>query len=109
MFPGMNPKKLQQAMKQMGINQEEIPAERVIIEGPTNFVINNPNITKITMQGNVSFQITGDLEEMENSEENVERDIATIVEKTNCSKEIAAIELEKCGGDIAQAIINLSE
>ncbi len=35
MFPGlggMNPKKMQGMMKQLGINQEDIPAERVIIE-----------------------------------------------------------------------------
>ena len=35
MFPGMgkiNPKQMQGLMKQMGISQEEIEAERVIIE-----------------------------------------------------------------------------
>ena len=29
---GLNPKKMQGLMKQMGISQEEIPAEKVIIE-----------------------------------------------------------------------------
>ena len=47
MFPGLNPKKLQQAMKHMGINQEDIPAERVIIEGPNKIIINNPSVAKI--------------------------------------------------------------
>ena len=32
MFPGLNPKKMQAVMKQMGISQDEIPSSKVIIE-----------------------------------------------------------------------------
>ncbi|MBI2003939.1 Nascent polypeptide-associated complex protein, partial [Candidatus Pacearchaeota archaeon] len=32
MFGGIDPKKMQSMMKQMGISQIEIPAEKVIIE-----------------------------------------------------------------------------
>ena len=32
MFPGLDPKKMQAMMKQIGLQQEEISSERVIIE-----------------------------------------------------------------------------
>ena len=32
MFPGINPKKIQEMMRSMGIKQEDIEASRVIIE-----------------------------------------------------------------------------
>ena len=44
MFPGINPKKMQAVMKQMGIAQSEISASRVIIEkrDNTKIIIDNP-------------------------------------------------------------------
>ncbi|GAH71701.1 unnamed protein product, partial [marine sediment metagenome] len=61
MFPGLgglNPKKMQAMMKQLGMNQEEIDALRVIIEKQDNtkIVIENPSVTKISVQGKESFQ-----------------------------------------------------
>ena len=53
MFPGlggMNPKKMQAMMKQMGIDQEEIDADRVVIEcSDRKIVINDHGVTKIKM------------------------------------------------------------
>ena len=39
MFPGMDAKKMQAAMKQMGISQEEIDASRVVIGAKIFFPI----------------------------------------------------------------------
>ena len=51
MFGGMDPKKMQSVMKQMGISQEEISADRVIIEKEGEIIIiHNPHIVKIKMQ-----------------------------------------------------------
>ena len=94
-------------MKQMGINQEEIPSKRVIIEKEdgSNLVIDSPNIQKITMQGQESFQITGDVrEELGIKDE----DIKMIMEKTNCSEKEAREALESSNGDIAEALLSLS-
>ena len=110
----MNPKKVQAMMKQLGIAQQEIDAERVIIEQEDkNIIINNPSIMKVNMQGQEQFQISGDIEEQEKeSEEDKEatkqEDIETIIEKTGCDKAKAEEALEKANGDIAEAIINLS-
>jgi len=93
-------------MKQMGMSQEEIPAERVIIEKSDNtkLIIENPSVTKIKMQGQESFQIVGDIHE-ENSFS--DDDIKTIMEKTGCSEKKARDTLEKTG-DLAEAILELS-
>ena len=107
MFPGLDPKKMQQVMKQMGMAQEEIDTSKVIIEqtNGNKMIINNPSVIKIKMQGQETFQISGETtEEAGNSEE----DIKTIIEKTNCTEEQAKEALEKTG-DLAEAILELSE
>jgi len=110
MFGGLDPKKMQAMMKQMGMAQEEILASRVIIEKTDNskIIIENPSVTKIKMQGQETFQIAGDISE-ETAEVSVsEEDVQTVVEKTGASKEKAKEVLEKTG-DLAEAILELSE
>jgi nascent polypeptide-associated complex subunit alpha len=114
MMPNLDPKKMKALMKQMGINQEEIDASRVIIEKDDGrIIINNPQIIKVNMQGQDSFQISGEVSEeaaeQESDDEKLESDIQSIVEQTGVSKDIAAIELEKNDGDIAETIISLSK
>ena len=107
MFPGLNPKKMQAVMKQMGIVQEEIPVSKVIIEKTDNtqIIIQNPSVTKIKMQGQESFQITGEIQE-EASSLISEDDIKTVIEKTGCTKEQAKETLEKTG-DLVETILKL--
>lgn len=109
MFPGMNPKKMQGMLKQMGISQEEIPSERVIIEKTdgSKITINNPAVTRIKMQGQESFQIAGEISEETGEVGISEEDVKTIVEKTGCSEEKARESLEKTG-DLAESILDLS-
>jgi len=106
MLPGMDPKKMQAVMKQMGISQENIDAKRVTIEKTNDekIVIENPSITKIQVQGNESFQISGDVREEGGISE---EDIQAIIEKTGVNKEKAQETLEKTG-DLAEAILMLS-
>jgi len=126
MFPGLNPKKMQAMMRQMGMAQEEINASQVIIKtDEENIIINNPSVIKIKMQGQENFQISGDIitssksedsggskedaEEQEEIEENnSEEDIQTIIEKTECSGEEAKKALEKANNDLTEALLNLS-
>ncbi len=106
MIPNIDPKKMKAVMKQMGISQEDIDASRVVIERREGgkIIIENPSVTKITMQGQESFQIAGDIIETEGISE---EDIETIVQKTGCSKKEAKETLEKTG-DLAEAILELS-
>jgi|SRR3989344_3928265 len=106
MFGGIDPKKMQAMMKQMGIKQEEIPALRVIIEkedGKT--IIENPNVQKVVMQGQESWQITG--EAREEKEAFSEQDIKMVMEKTGKSRDEVESSLEETG-DLAEAILRLS-
>ncbi len=106
MIPNIDPKKMKAVMKQMGISQEDIDASRIVIEKREGgkIIIENPSVTKITMQGQESFQIAGDIIETEGISE---EDIETVVQKTGCSKKEAKEALEKTG-DLAEAILELS-
>jgi nascent polypeptide-associated complex subunit alpha len=114
MFPGLNPKKMQAMMKQMGINQEEIDAIRVIIEKEDGkIVIENPNVIKIDMQGQENYQISGDVTEVgkdnkeESEEEKFEEDVKILMEKCNCLEEEARNALKKANGDLTEALMEL--
>jgi nascent polypeptide-associated complex subunit alpha len=116
MFPGINPKKIQEMMRSMGIKQEDIEANRVIIEcEDKNIVIEPASVAKVIMQGQETWQITGEAREEEKGkntgsfgdEDNLEEDIKVIMEKTGCSEKEARKALEETN-DIAEAIISLS-
>ena len=109
MFGGIDPKKMQAMMKQMGIKQDEIEASRVVIEkiDGSKTVIENPSVTKINMKGQESWQITGEAREEGNEGVN-EEDIRLIMEKTGKDIEECKSVLEKNEGDIAQCIVELS-
>ncbi|HIH15118.1 MAG: nascent polypeptide-associated complex subunit alpha [archaeon GW2011_AR17] len=107
MFQGMDPRLVKQAMKKMGMKQEDIPATEVIIKTPEKqFIIKNPHVAKVTMMGEESFQITGECEEASVISE---EDIQTVMEQASCSKEAAKRALEKSKGDLAQAILDVQQ
>ncbi len=96
-------------MKQMGIRQDEIDAQRVIIETAENRIVIEPaSVQKITMQGQTSWQISGDIRE-EPLQGNTEDDISLIMDKTGASKHQVKEMLLQTKGDIAEAIINLTK
>lgn len=111
MIPGVNPRQVQQMMRQMGMSQEDIDATKVTIETPSKVLIcNNPSVQKVTMQGQATYQLSGDFVEQE-AIANIEissDDINMVCEQANVSKEDAKKALEEANGDLAQAIVNLS-
>jgi nascent polypeptide-associated complex subunit alpha len=106
MMPGIDPRKMQAMMRQMGIKQEEIEAKRVIIEcSDKRVVIENPNVQEIVMQGQKTWQIGG-----EAHDESVglsDEDVKMVAEKTGRSEDEARKALEGTDGDIAAAIVSL--
>lgn len=112
MIPGMNPRKMQQAMKRMGIQQVEIPATEVIIKTPDKeIVITEPQVSKVNMMGQETFQVVGNIEEREISTEPEinEDDIKTVMEQANVDENKAKEALEQTKGDIAEAILKLKQ
>ena len=112
MFPGMNPREMQKAMKRLGIRQEEIPAIQVIIKTEDKqIIINNPQVSKVNMMGQETFQIIGQAEEHELSSqpEISEDDIKTVMDQTGVSEDDARAAIEDNEGDLAKAIMDLKQ
>lgn len=110
MFGGINPTQMKAMMRQMGIKQEDIEALKVIIETPEkNIIIQPATVQKIIMQGQTSFQISGQVSEETKKEEISESDIKMVSEKTGKSLEESKKALESSGGDIAESIMILSK
>ncbi|MCK4521929.1 MAG: nascent polypeptide-associated complex protein [Nanoarchaeota archaeon] len=112
MIPGMNPRKMQQMMRRMGIQQSDIDAKQVIIKcGDKDIVINNPQVAKVNMMGQETYQVVGEAEEVEASKEPEinEDDIKTVSEQGNCSEEQAKEAIKRNKGDLAAAIIELKK
>ncbi|MEK6917074.1 MAG: nascent polypeptide-associated complex protein [Nanoarchaeota archaeon] len=108
----MNPKQMQQAMKKLGMEQEEIDALAVIIRTKKeDIIIRNPSIQKVKISGQTSYQISGE-EEIRVVEEELEisnEDIETVTGQTGASKQKAKEALEKNKGDLAAAILSLKK
>jgi len=108
MFGGMNPKDIEKAMKRMGIQQQEVDATEVLIRTTGKTIrISNPKVAKINMMGQHSFQISGQVEEIEETPEITSDDVAAVMQQANCSEQEAKDALKETSGDIAQAILKL--
>ncbi len=105
----VNQRRIMQAMKRLGVSQESIDAEEVIIKTKEKkIVIKNPEVLKVNLMGQDTFQITGVVEELESAYEPNEEDVNIVVEKTGVSKEKAINTLKKNKGDLAASILELS-
>lgn len=111
-MPGVNPRMMKQAMKKMGMTQEDINATQVIIKTPEkNIIIDNPEVAKVTMMGNESFQISGEIREegINSAPEINDDDIKTVVDQTGCTEEEVREAIESANGDLAEAIMSLKK
>ncbi|MCT8337413.1 nascent polypeptide-associated complex protein [Methanoculleus sp. Afa-1] len=112
MMPGkINPKKMKQMMKQMGMEMEEIEGvERVVIYTPAgNYVFDDAQVVATTMQGTTSYQITGDARFEEAVPEIPDDDVALVASQTGATEEAARAALVETRGDIAEAILKLAQ
>ena len=111
MMPNMDPRTMASAMKRLGIKQTDIQASQVIIKTEdSDIIITNPSVSKINMMGQESFQITGDISQVENPQDMfTKEDIDTVIEHTKCSEKEAIDSLKATNGDIAEAILILKK
>lgn len=110
MIPGMNNKQMQRMMKQMGIKQEEIPADQVIIKvGDKEMVFSEPSVQKVDMMGQETFQLSGGFEirESDSRPDISDEDVQTVVDQTGVSEDEAREAIDAAEGDLAQAIMDL--
>jgi len=105
MFHGIDPKLMKQAMKRMGIKQVDIDASEVIIRTPgKDIIIRNPQVAKVNMMGQETFQVSGDIVEVLGISED---DVKTVASQAGVSEEKARKALEEAKGDLAEAILKL--
>ncbi|MBI2134803.1 nascent polypeptide-associated complex protein [Candidatus Woesearchaeota archaeon] len=112
MIPGINPRDMAKAMKRLGIKQEEIEALEVIIRtADKEIVIANPQVSRVNMMGQETFQVSGIIDErpLSSEPEISEDDIKTVMDQTGASEKEAKHAIEKNDGDLARAIMYLKE
>ncbi len=123
----MNPRKMKQMMKQMGIDVEELDAERVVVEtADGDLVFEDPQVTRMDAQGQKTYQIVGDPDEVADAgaggasaveaadaDEETEAggipddDVALVAERAGVPESLARETLEAHDGDLAAAIAEL--
>jgi nascent polypeptide-associated complex subunit alpha len=112
MMPGMNPRQMQQMMRQMGIQQVDVPATQVIIITPEKrIIIDRPQVAKVNAMGQQTWQVTGPAREeaLDTTPEIDEDDIQTVMGQTGVSKASALKAITEAKGDLAEAILRLKE
>lgn len=106
----MNPAKVKQMMKQMGINITEInDVEQVIIRTPDkDIVFNDANVSIMNAQGTDTYQVVGTPEEVARELQIPADDVRLVAEQTGVSEDEAREALKSANGDLAEAILALS-
>lgn len=111
MLPGMggvDPKQMAKMMKQMGIENTNVPAKRVIIEQEGGkIIIDEPQILKISFSGQDSYQISGNARQEGAGIR--DEDVKLVAESANVGENEARKALEEANGDIAEAILKLQK
>ncbi|MFA9425366.1 nascent polypeptide-associated complex protein [Natronorubrum sp. A-ect3] len=120
---GLNPRKMEQMMKQMGIDVEDIEAEEVIIRTDEyDLVFDNAEVTKMDARGQETYQVIGSPEQVESgtagaiadadSDDDTssaipDEDVELVVARTGVSEDEAREALEENDGDLAAAVGSL--
>ncbi|NPE30614.1 nascent polypeptide-associated complex protein [Methanococcoides sp. SA1] len=107
---GMNPAKVKQMMKQMGINIDQVEGvEQVIIRtADKDIVFNDADVSIMNAQGVDTYQVVGTPEEVPREVVIPEDDVRLVAEQTGVSEAAALESLKNANGDLAEAILALS-
>lgn len=106
----MNPRQMKQAMKKMGLQQQDLNVKQAVFKmQDKELVINNPSVSKINVMGQETYQVVGEVQEQPLNvlAEISDDDVQMVVEQVDCSKEDAEKALKNSKGDLAEAILNL--
>ncbi|MFB6220091.1 MAG: nascent polypeptide-associated complex protein [Halolamina sp.] len=121
---GLNPRKMQQMMKQMGIDVEELDAEEVIIRTEDEeLVFEGAQVTQMDAQGQQTYQIVGEPDTRPRSDEAPavesgepeesesggipDADVEIVAQRAGVTESTAREALKKNEGDLAAAVSEL--
>jgi nascent polypeptide-associated complex subunit alpha len=116
MMPGMNSKQAKQMerqMKKMGMNVEDLPGVKEVIIRFEDKELRIPNaeVNLMKVMGQETYQVSGTAVEVGIKEELVipEEDIEMVASQGQVSKKEAEDALIATNGDLAEAILKLSQ
>jgi nascent polypeptide-associated complex subunit alpha len=97
-------------MKKLGMNVEQIEdVQSIVIKTPKgNYVFDSADVQAMTMQGQTTYQITGDIRFEPATVEIPKEDVTMVASQANVSEEKAREALVATKGDIAEAIMKLA-
>jgi len=122
---GLDPRKMQQMMKQMGIDVDELDAEEVVItkSDGEQLVFDNPDITVMDARGQETYQVVGEPETREagsggasavesgenddGASEIPDADVEIVAQRASATEDDAREALEATDGDLAAAVERL--
>ncbi len=100
-------RQMKKLMKQFGMEMEEIKANEVVIRlDDRDIIIEEPSVVIVKAMGQKTYQIVGKEKEVLRLNE---EDVKLVAEQANVSLEEARKALEKTKGDLAEAIMLLTE
>jgi len=106
----INPRQLEKMARSMGMKMDQVMAEEVIIRTPDkDIIIQNPQVSKVKMMGQETWQITGEETERSREPETTEDDIRMVMDQTGASEDDARAALKETSGDLAAAILKLKK
>ena len=112
MFPNINKRQMEQAMKRMGIAQQDMDAEEVVIRLKDKEIVLSPvSVAKINMMGQQTYQISGkeSVRQISSEPDINEDDVKTVMEQAEADEGTAKAAIKKHNGDLAEAIMELKK
>ncbi|WP_229124574.1 nascent polypeptide-associated complex protein [Halapricum desulfuricans] len=120
---GLNPRKMEQMMEQMGIDMEDIDAEKVIIRtSDEELVFTDAEVQLMEAQGQKTYQVVGEPERRARGEGGADsaesdasaggddfdaQDVEIVAQRGGVSEDEAREALEANDGDLAAAVADL--
>lgn len=107
MFPSMDPEKMQKMLKKLGMKMDSISANQVIIKTDSgDITIDEPQVMRTTMKGQVVFQVSGSVKQKTFSNE----DVKLVMEQTGVDDRARIKKLlQQNNGDVAKTIMQLKD
>lgn len=108
----LSPREAKRLLQRMGLSMAEVEADEVIIKmKDKEIVIEKPEVAVLEVQGQKIFQVTGGkiIEKSTRKIQIPEEDVILVAQQANVSLEEARAALEQTGGDLAQAILLLTQ
>ncbi len=111
-MPGnINPRQMNQMMRRLGISVKNIDnVEKIIIQTDSKeYIFKDAEVTVMDAKGQKTYQITGNPIIRDRADDTLKEDIKLVMDQTGKSEEEAKKALEDSNGDIAEAILKLSQ